>query len=306
MKLGKISYVELRKQWATEPKFSDWLTEEENLAELSSALGLELSFVKREEEVGRFRLDILAKEEGSERVVAIENQFDQTDHDHLGKLMTYAAGCDAKTVVWIVEDVNEEHQAAIKWLNENIASDVGFFLVQVKLLKINDSDVAPLFSVIERPNDWARTAKAQAGEMTARQTSRLEFWTAFANYAKEDASFSATFNPRKPSSDHWLNFSCGYSSFHISLTIKGKDRLGVEIYIPNDKSQFAQFEKSKAVIEKELSLGLDWQPLPGKKAARIYYGTKLDWSKQESWPKCCAWLAKTAVAMKSVFCKFAE
>ena len=123
MKLGRISYVELRKQWASEPKFSDGLVEEENLAELSSALGLELSSAKREKEVGKFRLDILAKEEGSERVVAIENQFAQTDHDHLGKLMTYAAGCDAKTIVWIVEEVNEEHQAAIKWLNETIASD---------------------------------------------------------------------------------------------------------------------------------------------------------------------------------------
>lgn len=116
--------------------------------------------------------------------------------------------------------------------------------------------------------------------------------------------FSKSFNPRKPSTDHWLNFFCGYSAFHISLTIKGKDRLGVEIYIPNDKSQYDQFEKSKVAIERELSFSLDWQPLPGKKAARIYCGTKIDWTRNRE--KCFAWLAKTAVAMKSAFCKFAE
>lgn len=306
MKLGKISYIELRKQWPSEPRFSDWLSEEENLAELSSAIGIELSFVKREEKVGRFQLDILAKEEGGDRYVAIENQYDQTDHDHLGKLITYAAGCNAKTIIWVVEKVCEEHQAAIKWLNDNLASDVGIFLLQVKLVKIGNSDVAPLFKVIEQPNGWARDAKSQTSELTERQKTRLDFWTKFSEYACNDKNFTSAFNPRKPSTDHWMNYYCGFSSFHISLTITGKDRIGVEIYMPDDKEQYEQFKKSKDKIESELALNLDWQPLPGKKAARIYYGTRKDWTKQESLKDCFEWLAQNAVAMKTVFCKYAR
>ena len=97
--LGKITYVELRKQWATEPKFSDWLVEEDNLAELSEAIGINLVLEKREAEVGSFKLDILAKEEDTQDgYVVIENQFGHTDHDHLGKLLTYAAGFNANWV----------------------------------------------------------------------------------------------------------------------------------------------------------------------------------------------------------------
>lgn len=305
MKLGKISGVDLKSQWKRETLFSDWLAEEENLRKLSDALDVQLIFKQREAGVGKYRFDILAKEEGGRNVV-IENQFEESNHDHLGKLLTYAAGCDAGMVVWIVERVNEEHQAAIKWLNEHTDQGVGFFLVQLRLIKIDDSSPAPIFTIVERPNNWEREARAETTSRTERERNRLAFWTGFVSFARSDRMFSSVFNPRKPSTDHWLSYACGSSRFHISLTIKGEKQLGVEIYIPDDKAQYEAFDASRKEIEKLLGYQLDWQPLPNKKASRVYRGYECNWSDEKSWPMCFEWLAKTAVEMKRAFCKYAR
>ena len=302
--LGKITYVELRKQWATEPKFSDWLVEEDNLAELSEAIGINLVLEKREAEVGSFKLDILAKEEDTQDgYVVIENQFGHTDHDHLGKLLTYAAGFNAKTIVWIVEDVREEHSAAIKWLNGVCAKDIGFFLVKINLIRIADSAPAPLFEVVEKPNDWSREARCQAGELTDQQAHRLSFWTAFEEYSHARSDFSRLFNPRKPSTDHWHSYSCGSSAYHLSLLITKKDELGVQIHIPNDKDLFDRFAAKKLEIEADVGAKLRWERLPGKKAAHITLETKINWIETSTRQECLEWFAEKAILMKRAFVK---
>jgi len=304
--LGMINRVELRKQWATEPKFSDWLAEEDNLAELSEAIGVNLVLEKREAEVGSFKLDILAKEEDADdRFVVIENQFEETDHDHLGKLLTYAAGCDAKKIVWIVEEVREEHAAAIKWLNGVCSQDVGFFLVKINLIRIGNSEPAPLFEIVEKPNDWTKEAKTQAGELTDQQSHRLSFWTAFEEYSHARTDFARLFNPRKPSPDHWHSYSCGSSSYHLSLLITHKSDLGVQIHIPNDKDTFDRFEAKKAEIESEVGSVLVWDRLPGKKASHITLSTKINWIEPDSRQKCFEWFAEKAILMKRAFIKYA-
>lgn len=171
--LGMLSEVEdLREVWPHEAlDFTPWLTRDENIALLSDALGLDLIIEESESSVGDFKADILAREEDTGRTVIIENQLTDTDHDHLGKLITYASGKAASVVVWITKRAREEHRAAIEWLNNNTTDAVSFFLCEVKLYKIGDSLPAVKFDIIEKPNDWARLLKDVSSNVPARQLS---------------------------------------------------------------------------------------------------------------------------------------
>lgn len=157
MKLARLTRRSARDAWAHEDHdFTPWLAD--NLDLLAEVLGLRLELVEREHQVGRYSLDLLL-EDGRGRVVIAENQFGSTNHDHLGKLLTYCAGTDAKVLIWIAEAFTSEHVAALEWLNENSTGDVGFFGVEVSVLQIGDSDLAPDFRVLARPNDWTKAAR---------------------------------------------------------------------------------------------------------------------------------------------------
>lgn len=153
--ISKIRRVPLRKVWAHEAHdFSPWL--QNNIDVLNDALGLDLTNVEREQSVGTFNVDLTA-EDGAGELVVIENQLERSDHDHLGKVITYASHLNAKTAVWIVSDPREEHKHAIAWLNESSA--INFYLIQVEAVSIGESDPAPLLTLITGPSVEA----AQAG-----------------------------------------------------------------------------------------------------------------------------------------------
>ena len=130
MKLGKLRKIHLREAWKHEAlNFTGWLAEEDNLALLSDEIGIDISLIQTEASVGKFNVDILAEEENGNRKIVIENQLESTDHDHLGKIITYASGFDAEIIIWIVKDVRDEHKQAIDWLNENTIEKVNFSLL---------------------------------------------------------------------------------------------------------------------------------------------------------------------------------
>jgi hypothetical protein len=159
--LGRLERVSARTAWSGEAtEFTPWLSE--NLDVLSAALGLALTLRAREHRVGRYSLDLLL-EDARGRTVIVENQFEQTDHDHLGKLMTYAAGTKADIVVWIAETFTNEHIAALEWLNASTIPGGGFFAVQLEVLRIG-SERAPHFQVLVRPNEWVQEAHREAAE----------------------------------------------------------------------------------------------------------------------------------------------
>ena len=164
-RFGRLERVPVRSQlgWSNEASdFTPWLAD--NLGLLSEQLGLGLEFEAQEHQVGRYSLDLLLRDEHG-RLVCVENQFGQTDHDHLGKLLTYGAGTRAEVVVWIAETMTEEHIAALEWLNEKSVEGVGFFGVEVELLKIGDSRPAPHFTVVVRPNEWAKSVRPRTTEL---------------------------------------------------------------------------------------------------------------------------------------------
>ena len=156
--LGRINQVELREAWPHEANdFTPWLAE--HITELGDALGLEIELQEQEASVGSFSLDLLARESVTDRTVIIENQLEPTNHDHLGKLLTYAGGSEANVIVWVAKNFRDEHRQAIDWLNQRTDDDTKFFGVAVELWKIGDSLPAPHFNVVSAPNEWQRETK---------------------------------------------------------------------------------------------------------------------------------------------------
>lgn len=189
--LGRLEKVDLRKAWTHEAlDFSKWLSLPENLQLLSDEIGIEISLIQKEASVGKYSVDILAEEENTGRKIIIENQLEPTNHDHLGKIITYASGYDAEIIIWIVENAREEHTRAIDWLNEHTDEDINFFLIQMELWKIGDSPIAPKFQLISQPNDWARVVKDSAKQTGLSNTKvlQLEFWDKFKEYVKNEKS----------------------------------------------------------------------------------------------------------------------
>ena len=168
--LGRLEAVPLREAWPDEAQnFTPWLAEEENLAQLGEALGLSLELSSVEKQVGPFAADILARDITSHQWVLIENQLTATDHRHLGQILTYAAGLDARTIIWVAESFREEHRAALDFLNNATKDDFKFFAVQVELFRIGQSSLAPRFSIIAKPNNWNRkTSLAKESSTSAR------------------------------------------------------------------------------------------------------------------------------------------
>jgi len=236
-RLAKLTQVtDLREIWKHERyDFSKWLSEEENLKELSVAVGIDIVLGELESAVGNFNVDLFATEEGTDRKIIIENQLADTDHEHLGKVITYAAGKSADVIIWIVKRARDEHRQAIEWLNRRTDEDVGFFLIEVELWKIGDSLPAPRFNVVEKPNDWAKAMKTVEG-LSETKKLQYEFWQAFTDYAYSKPEYTSNFGRRKVKPQHWYNLAVGTSDYHVALTANTqKKRLGVEIYMRDNK-----------------------------------------------------------------------
>ena len=272
MKLGKLQEVDIRKLWSHEQyDFSEWLSKAENLEQLNEVIGLTLSEVEKEVYVGAYRCDLVGVDETTGDKVIIENQLEASNHDHLGKIITYASGLDAKVVVWIVKEAREEHRSAIEWLNNNTSDKLNFFLIEIHAYQIGDSLCAPKFEIVEKPNGFIKNAKGQSGsgEYNKGQSEKIEFWTRFNEILIERGK---PFNVGKPTTDHWYDIAIGTSDAHVSLTIVNREHVvGVELYIPDNKELFEKLYLQKEEIDEKLGLHPDWQRLDGKKAARILY-----------------------------------
>lgn len=304
--LGILREIDdLREIWPHEAlDFTPWLAEEDNMALLCDAVGLNIAVDETESAVGSFNVDIYASEVGTDRKIIIENQLEDTNHDHLGKLITYASGKSADIVIWVVKHAREEHKAAIEWLNNHTDDQIGFFLCEIKLYKIGNSEPAVKFDVIERPNDWTKEIK-KATKSSPRHQFRYEYWSAFNEYAFNDTQFAKHFNQRKANTDHWMDFSIGSSACHICVSlIQKRSALDVEIYINEDKQLFHDLFKNKSVIENEMGMSLEWRELPERKASRIIIEKPVDLSKKELWPSQFDWIMDVAIKMKGAFKKY--
>lgn len=306
MKLGKLEEVDIRKVWPHEQyDFSKWLATEENIRELGDALNLSLTDVETEKFVGNYRCDILCKDEITGKMVLIENQLEPTNHDHLGKIITYASGLDAAVVVWIVASARDEHASAIEWLNKHTDDEISFFLMEVHAYKIGDSDPAPQFKIIEQPNDFVKIVKAVSRntDMNESQKNRLEFWTQFNEVVD---SKGKPFNKRKATTDHWYNVAIGSSDASISIDLVNKEhKIRVSLWISDNKDIFDALIQKKDEIEEALGFALEWNRLDNKKASYICtYIKGLDFKKQDNYPMLMEQIIDLVLKMRNVFPKF--
>ncbi|MBQ7499087.1 MAG: DUF4268 domain-containing protein [Selenomonas sp.] len=303
LSLGTLCEVpDLRSVWPNEAlDFTPWLVRDDNISLLSAAVDMDIVVEESESPVGDFKADIVASEAGTKRKIIIENQLEDTNHDHLGKLITYASGKSADVVIWLVKRAREEHKAAIEWLNSHTDEGVGFFLCEIKLYRIDDSSPAVKFDVVERPNDWQKVLRA-AGNESPRHRLRLEYWSAFNDYAFAKPEFAREFTQRKASVEHYMELSIGKTGYHISLTfIQRRNEIGAEFYIADDQPFFSSLMEKREEIESALGFDMEWQELPSRKASRIRIRKSANLFNRDEWESQFEWLSSMALKIKSVF-----
>ena len=255
--LGTIEQVDLREVWPHEAQdFTPWLAD--NLDKLGEALGLDLELQSAEAAVGSFSLDVLAHDLGSNRPVIIENQLEVTNHDHLGKLLTYAAGYDAYAVVWLTREFRDEHRQALDWLNQRTDEETQFFGVVVEAWKIDDSRPAPHFRLMAFPNDWQKhTATATRGirsENVSETRERYrEFFQSLTDTMRDEHGFT---NARTVRGKNYASYGSGFPRIRYAAVFRRGGNAGIEIW--DDKRKLHHLFNQKESLELALGEPLNW------------------------------------------------
>lgn len=306
MELGRLEKInDLRTVWRHEAlDFTRWLAQEENIAILNEELEMNIKVIQTEANVGRYNVDILAKDEDNEKTIIIENQLDKTDHDHLGKLIVYASGLDAEVSIWIVKDVREEHKQAVQWLNEHGDEHINIFLIQVELWRIGTSNIAPKFQVICMPNNWAKEVKKSVtSELSNARIIQLKFWEDFTDYCRNS---NVSFSIQKALPQLWYTVRIGISDAKINLTYSVQNQIiACEFYIEDNKNIFYHLKNFQTEINNEISEKLTWHELKDNKLSKIRL--EADLIVQEdgtNWKEAIIWLKENTELFKLVFLKY--
>lgn len=282
-KIGKLERVPLRDIWEGEPQFTVWL--QENIDSLNDILDFNIGSPEREKQAGSFSADIFGEDENRNTVV-IENQLEKSNHDHLGKLITYLTVLQAKRAVWIVADPRSEHISAISWLNE--LGGAAFYLVKLEGIKIGGSQTTALFTLITGPSEDSISFGNKKKELAGRHLLRYRFWEGFIEASKKKTKLYSNISPTKES---WIAGSTGKSGINIQVSIRQKDTQ-VEIWIGRGKDKgeenfkiFEVLQKEKQIIEKAFGEPLEWQRLEGKQGCRIRKIIDFaGYSDEDQWP----------------------
>lgn len=270
-KFGTLQRVDLRLLWPHEAlDFTPWLAK--NLSLLGDTLGLDLELRLQESPVGAFSLDLLAHDLGSDRTVIIENQIGPTDHDHLGKLLTYAAGHDAAVAIWIASAFRDEHRQALDWLNGRTDASTEFFGIVVEALKIDDSRPACNFRLVATPNDWRKSnVTSGSSKPSVRGEAYRAFFQVLIDQLREDHHFT---NATKAQPNSWYSFASGISGIAYACSFSLGARIRVEVYIDRgerdwNKSLFDALYSQRDEIEAAFDESVEWERLDEKRASRI-------------------------------------
>lgn len=264
--IGKLERVALREVWRHEAyDFTRWL--QDNIDVLNEALGLSLVNVEREQAAGSFSIDLVAERESGGKVI-IENQLEKSNHDHLGKVLTYMVAMEAQTAIWIVAEPRPEHVSVVAWLNESSSSD--FYLVKVEAVRIGVSPPAPLLTLIVGPSAETAAVSRSKREFAERHDVRQNWWARLV--ARPDAKLHSHITPG-PST--WIGVTSGVRGLPLNYVITQQD-CGAELYIDRgkgtdaeNKSIFDQLFNRRDEIEQAFGGLLSWERLDDGRASRI-------------------------------------
>ena len=310
MNLGRLEKIaDLREVWKTEAlDFTPWLANEDNLTLLGETIHINLELEAVEKYVGPFRADILCRNTDDDSLVLVENQVERTDHTHLGQLMTYAAGLETASIVWIAKAFTDEHRAALDWLNEITGENFNFFGLEIELWKIGDSAIAPKFNVVSKPNNWTKGKSAASGsinrgDLTATQELQLEYWKSFADFLDERET-DLRINNARPST--WISFGRLRSRavFHGYIYVK-KKTICVELYLSNSPERLGIFNllhEDKEEIEREIECALTWTKSSNYATSYIFLQREVeDPNDREKWNEQHTWMMENLEKFKRVF-----
>ena len=296
--LARLKPVDLRQVWQREAEdFTPWLAQPDNITLLGETLGLELDVESTEAGVGPYRADIVCRDTASGSsegaLVLIENQLERTNHNHLGQLLTYAAGLDAVTVVWIAAPFTDEHRTALDWLNERTDQSVNFFGLEIELWRIGDSPIAPKFNIVAQPNDWTKTVRDTTGrgrELSETRRQQLEFWIEFEEFVK---SRGDEIRCQRPGPQTWMNSSLGRTWMTFACVIStSPPSVRVELVLDGDdaKAWFSLLEIDRKLIEEEIGEELVWHSPPNRKGARVQIKNDIDFRNHSQREESKQWL----------------
>ena len=298
--LGRLTRVDLREAWESEDsEFTPWLAQDENISILSETLDMELEVEAQEKNVGPFRADILCRDANSadhDSWVLIENQLERTDHTHLGQLMTYAAGLQTVTIIWVAQRFTDEHRAALDWLNEITDERFRFFGLEVELWKIGDSPAAPNFNIVSKPNEWSRVvgaAKASTKGDSERGALYRRYWTELSErLVKRNSPVSS----KQPQPQQWMDFAIGRTDFWLAAMLRRKERR-VSVYLGLRGSDAVPhlelLRQDRDTIEAALGDALQWRHLDKSCQILLVNPREADLDDPADWGWQQEWLADT-------------
>ena len=307
MELGVLKTVAPRQKWNNEAiDFTPWLAN--NIEELNKALGLELEVESTEVSAGPYSADILAKDTGTDKYVVIENQLEKTNHDHLGKAITYASVLDASTIIWIATDFTEEHKKSLDWLNDHTTEDISFYGVQVELWQIDDSKAALRFNIISKPNQAVRqAARTKATEdLSDKRKFQFEFWNMFKEKLAKTRKIPSLQTPRP---QYWFDVTLGKSYIHISNYCNtDNNTVGVRIYIGNKiaDTMLPFLESKKNEIESAIGQNLNWNPNPENRDKIIVLEHTTDFDDKQKVEQALNWLVEYTLKFRETFSKLVK
>lgn len=286
MTIGKLERVALREVWKHEAyDFTQWL--QINIDTLNEALDINLVSVEREQAAGTFSVDLVAEDINGGTVI-IENQLEKSDHDHLGKLLTYLTAMEAKTAIWIVSHPRPEHVSAISWLNES--STANFYMVKIEAIKIGNSEPAPLFTQIVGPSQEAKDVGIAKQHMAERYHLRERWWSQLIPLSDQVSRLHSHLSPKQY---NWIGTSSGERGLNFNYIVN-QDSCMAELYIDKGKDCedenrliFDALKAHQSKIEQSFGGALSWEQLENKRACKVQYrydggGYR---SPEEDWPE---------------------
>jgi Domain of unknown function (DUF4268) len=303
--LAKLVSLDPHNVWSHEAHdFTPWLLE--NAEELGEVLGIDVELTTNEHPVGRFALDLIGRDLTNDCVLIVENQLTTTDHGHLGQILTYAAGTEAGTIVWMATDFREEHRQALDWLNMLAEGNARFFGVEIGAVQIADSPPAPLFKLRAQPNDWAAqvaTAARASSQVTGKGALYAEFWESLIERLREE--HPGWSNARKAPSANWLTLPSPFrSAAYLSMGFASGSKLRLELYIDSQDPEAVEvlyrfLLDRRGEIEASYGESLVWEELPGKRASRLATYTEGDVANIEDHDKYIDWFFDTCGRLRS-------
>lgn len=304
---ASLNPQEVRDYWNHEEyEFTPWVAEEigaDSASQLENTLGIDLEVIDIEKPVGNYRVDIYAKVVDDGRTVIIENQLENSDHDHLGKSIAYAAGVDADIIVWIAPKFNDEHLDAIQWLNANSREHVNFFAIRIEVWRIGDSLPAVRFNAIESPSEWKEKAQRSRGELSDRDKFREDFWTAFRDRIEET---NTSLRPRKPQPRHYYSNPIGIGGYHLSFNLdEDSEELAIMLIIDNSEFAYDELRRQADDIEDELQNDIDWGELretrAGKMRSDLGVTRHANIADRDAWDEYFEWMLTQGERFHEVF-----